>query len=208
MLAGDTCQCRLSGKWDSTELTGFGDGLLRVGLHSCRLVALGVDETVVDDLHARVVGGEQGNLVGDGLCIREGGDVLADVGEAQDDILGIGSGELSLGLLTENDDVGIRVLSKDPAGCLAQTRVDTTAETLVGAGDDEEGLLVVQRLRLGVLEDGVGGLSVDTGVLHGLLGAGETGGCDDLHGVGDLLNVLDGLETALDFTQSREVGGI
>ena len=97
---------------------------------------------------------------------------------------------------------------KDTASSLAQTGVDTTAKTLVGAGDDEQSLLVLEGLGLGLLENGVGGLTVGARLIHGLLSAGKTGRSDDLHSVGDLFNVLNGLETALDFTQSREVGGI
>lgn len=190
------------------KLTGVGDGLLGVGLDGNGLVALSVDEVVVDDLDAGVVGGQQSDLVGNGLGISEGRDVLADVGEAQNQVVGVGTGQLGLGLLAENNDVGVGELLEDTAGGLAQTGVDTTAKTLVGAGDDEQSLLVVKSLGLGLLENGVGGLTVVPGLAHSLLGAGETGGGNDLHGVGDLFDVLDGLETALDFTQGREVGGI
>jgi len=86
--------------------------------------------------------------------------------------------------------------------------VNTTAKTLVGASNDVKSLLVLQRLGLGLLENSVGGLTVVAGLIHGLLGAGKTGRGNNLHGLGDLLDVLDGLETALDLTQSREVGGI
>jgi hypothetical protein len=51
-------------------------------------------------------------------------------------------------------------------------------------------------------------LSVDNGLVHGLLGAGELGGGDDLHGLGDLLDVANGLEAALDLTESGIVGGL
>lgn len=163
---------------------------------------------VVDDLHAGVVLGQQGDLVGNGLGIGEGGDILADVGEAENHSIGVGSGQLGLGLLAENDDVRVGVLLENTASSLAQTGVDTTAKTLVGAGDDQQSLLVVERLGLGLLEDGVGGLTVGTRIVHGLLGTVQTGRGDDLHGVGDLLDVLDGLQTALDFTQGREVSRV
>lgn len=86
--------------------------------------------------------------------------------------------------------------------------MDTTAETFVGAGDNEQGLLVLQRLRLRVVEDRVRGLAVRPGLRHRLLGFGKAGGRNNLHRVGDLLDVLDGLEAALDLTESGEVGGI
>jgi hypothetical protein len=163
----------------------------------------------VDDLDGAVVGRKEGNLVGNGLSIGEGGNILADLREAEDDVLTVGTTELGLGLLSENDEISIGVFCQQAASSLAETGVDTTTETFVGAGDDVESLLVsFLGLGLGGLEDGVGGGSVDTRVLHSLLGTGQTGGSDDLHGVGDFLNVTDGLETALDFTESSEVGGI
>ena len=189
-------------------LTGLGDGLLGESLNGSGLVALSVDELVVDDLHARVVGREHGNLIGDSLGVGEGGNVLANIGEAHDDALGSSTGQLSLGLFTKNDNIGLRVLSEQAAGGLGQARVNTTAKTLVRAGHNVKSLLVLQGLGLGLLEDSVGGLSVVARFIHSLLGAGETGRGNDLHGVGDLLNVLDGLEASLDLTQSREGGGI
>lgn len=98
------------------------------------------------------------------------------------------------------------VLSEQVAGSLAEAGMDTTAEALVGAGDDVEGLLAVEGLGLGVLEDGVGGLAVGAGGVHCGVGLVETGGGDDLHGVCDLFDVLDRLETALDLTESSEAG--
>lgn len=190
------------------DVGGLGDSLLGVGLNGDRLVALSVDERVVDDANAGVILGQESDLVGNGLGIGEGGDVLADVGEAQNDVLGVGTGERSLGLLTENSNVGVGVRGQNTAGGLAQTGVDTTAKTLVGAGNNQKNLLVLQRLGLGLLENGVGGLTIDAGFVHGLLSTGKTSGGNNLHGVGDLLNVLDGLETTLNLTQSREGGGI
>lgn len=190
------------------ELTGLEDGLLREGVHSDGLVALGVDEVVVQDLDASVLGRQQRNLVGHSLSISEGGNVLADIAEAHHDLLGVGTGQLSLGLLPENDDIGVGVLLQDTARSLGQTRVDTTAETLVRTGDNNQGLLVLERLGFGVLKNGVGGTTVDSRLVHGLLGPSKTSRSNNLHGVGDLLDVLNGFETALNFTQGREVGGI
>lgn len=189
-------------------LTGLSDGLFGVGLHGLRLVALGVHELVVDDLNAGIVGRQEGDLVGNSLGIGESGDVLADVGEAHHDGAGAGTRQLSLGLVAENHDVGIGGALESPASGLAETGVDTTAETLVGAGNDEQSLLILEGLGFGLLEKSVGGLTVGTGVGHGLLSASQTGRGNDLHSVGDLLDVLDGLETAFDFTQGRKVGGI
>ena len=83
------------------------------------------------------------------------------------------------------------------------TRVNTTAKTLVGRADDDEllGLLGLDRLGLGRLVDLVRGLTEGSGLVHGTLRASELGGGDDLHGVGDLLDVLDGLEAVLDLAK-------
>lgn len=194
---------------DFTELlTGLGDSLLGVGLNGAGFVTLSVDELVVDNLNTSIVGGQLSDLVGNDLSISKSRDVLADVGEAHDDGVGVGSGQLSLGLLSEDDHVSVGVFLEYTTCSLAETGVDTAAKTLVGASNDEQGLLVLEGLGFGVLEDLVGGLTVDTGVVHSLLGAGKTSRRNDLHRVGDLLDVLDGLQTALDFTQSREVGGV
>lgn len=193
---------------DGYNRTGLSDSLLGVGLNNGSLVGLSIDELVEDNLDAAVVGRQQRDLVGNSLSIGEGGDVLADVREGQEDLLGSGTRKLGLALFTKNDEIGIRVGSQHTASSLAQAGVDTTAKTLVGASDDVQSLLVLQRLGLGLLEDSVGGLTVDARLIHSSLGASETGGGNDLHGVGDLLDVLDGLEAALNLTQSREVGGI
>lgn len=186
----------------------MGDGLLRVGLDGLRLVALRVDELVVNDSNAGIVGRQQSDLVRNSLGIGEGRNVLADVGETEDNGAGVGTRQLSLGLLTENDKVGVGEFLEGAASGLAETGVNTTAKTLVGASDDEQGLLILEGLGLGLLEKGVRGLTVGTGVVHCLLSAGETGRGNDLHRVGDLLDVLDGLQTAFDFTEGREVGGV
>ena len=88
--------------------------------------------------------------------------------------------------------------------------MDTTAETLVGTADDDQVLLALtlDGLGLGALEDGVGGLAVLAGLGHGPLGAGDLGGGDNLHGLGDLLDVANRLETALNFTEGGIAGGI
>ena len=198
----------VSNIWYMRALTRLGDSLLGVGLNGDGLVALSIDEGVVHNLDAGVVGGQHSDLIGNGLGFSEGRDILADVGEAHDDLVGVGSGKLSLGLLTEDDDIGVGVIREKSASSLAETGVDTTAETLVGAGNNEQSLLVLEGLGFGTLEDLVGGLSVGARFIHSSLGTGETGRGDDLHGVGDLLDVLDGLQTALDFTESSEVGGI
>ena len=192
---------------ESGEVGRSGDGIHRVGRDGLGLVALGVNEVVVEDLNVGVVAGQLHDLVGDRLGIGKGGHILADTSEAEDDILGVGTAKLGSGLLTKNDEVGgaRSDVAADPS---RQTRVNTTAETLVGAADDVEGLLALglQGLGLGGIVDLVGRLAVADGVAHGALGAGQLGGGDNLHGLGDLLDVANRLETALDLTEGG-VGG-
>lgn len=183
------------------------NGILGEGLNDGGLVAGGVDELVVKDLDARVLALELDDLVGDGLGIGEGGDALANTGEAQDDILVVGAAQLGAGLLADDDEVGLAV-GEAAANPSRQTRVHTTAKTLVGTADDVQRLLVLglEGLGLSGVVDLVGSSTVLLGVVHGSLGAGQLGGGDDLHGLGDLLDVANGLETTLDLTQGG-VGG-
>merc|ERR1712000_138124 len=187
------------------QLTGLGDSLLRKCLKEGSLVALGVDELVVEDLDVGVLGGEKRDLVGDGLGVGEGGNVTADAREGELDILGVGPRQLGTALLADDDQVRRALLGKKTADTAGQTRVNTTAKTTVGRADNDEGLLLLGfgDLGLGSLEDLLGGLTVLAGVVHGPLRAGELGGSDNLHGVGDLLHVL---QAALDFSERRVAG--
>lgn len=189
--------------------TGLRNGLLGKCLNEGRLVAGGVDELVVQDLDIRVLSGQQDDLVGDGLGIGKGGNVLANTGEVELDTLGVGSRQLGLALLANDDQVERRLLSRQAADGTAQTRVNTTAETLVGRADNNERLLLLSLggSGLGGLEDLVGSLAVLAGVVHAAGSTGELGGGDDLHGVGDLLDVANRLQTSLDLTECRIGGG-
>jgi hypothetical protein len=193
---------------ESGEVGGLLDSLLRKCLNHVRLVGLGVDEAVVQNLDVGVLSRELDDLVGDSLGVGEGGNALANTREAELDGLGVGSGKLGLGLLADEDEVEARLISMESADVSGQTRVNTTAKTLVGRADDDEGLLLLglESLGLSRLVNLVGGLSVLAGVVHGALSSGELGGGDNLHGFCDLLDVSDGLETVLDLTESR-IGG-
>jgi hypothetical protein len=187
-------------------LTGLGDSLLGKRIKEFGLVARGVDEPVEQDLDVGVLGGQLDDLVGDSLGIGEGRNVLANTSKAQLDGRAVGSAELSLGLLTNDDEVKGRLCGGHGTDTSAHAGVNTTAETLVGRADDDEGLLVLllEGLGLGRLVNLVGSLAIGAGVVHGTSGTGELGGGDNLHGVGDLLDVADGLEAALNLTK----GGI
>lgn len=86
--------------------------------------------------------------------------------------------------------------------------MNTTAETFVGASDNIEGLGVFKWLGFRILENGVGCLAIGPRYGHGPLSLVETSRGDDFHGLGDLLDILDGLQTTLDLTKGGEVGGI
>ena len=88
--------------------------------------------------------------------------------------------------------------------------MDTTAETFVGTGDDDEGLLALLRqcFGFGFFEYGVGGLAIFSGLGHCFLSSGEFGGSDDFHGLCDFFDVADGFEAAFDLTESGIVGSI
>ena len=188
--------------------TGLGDGLLRVSLLNSGLVGTSVDEAVVDDLDGGVVGGQERDLVGDGGGVGEGGDVLSGTSEAEDEVLAVGTRQLGLALLSDDGDVGLGGVQEDAADLPRHTGVDTTAKTLVRGADHEQCLVaVVEGLGLGAFEDLVGGLTVGARGGHGPLGAGELGGGDDLHGLGDLLDVANRLEAALDLTESGVASG-
>ena len=171
---------------------------------------MSVEEAVVEDLDISVLLGEHDNLVGNGLGIGETRDVLANTLERELDLVGTTTLELSLALLANDDQVEVLALTVHATNGSAHAGVNTTAETLVGRADDDEGGLVLLGFGNGSLGgnvDLVGGLTVGTGLGHGALGSGELGGGDNLHGVGDLFDVSNGLETAFDFTEGRVAGG-
>lgn len=191
-------------------LTRSLDSLLGESIDSVGLVSGGVDEAVVDDLDLCVLVGQRDDLVGDGRCLGEGGDGPTGASEGKTDVLGGGTRQLGLALLANDDQVvGVGLLGIKTTDVTGQTRVNTAAETLVGGADDQQGLLVgaLEGLGLGLGEDLVRSGTVDLGVGHGALGAGQLGGGDNLHGLGDLLDVADGLETGLNLTEGGIAGG-
>jgi len=153
---------------------------------------------------------KQGDLVGNGERVGEGWHVLASAREAEDHVAGVVAAQLRLALLANDGQVGFRGVGEHLADLSRQARVDTTAEALVGAAYNDEGLLsfALDGLGFGALEDGVGRLAVLAGLGHGTGGAGELGRGDDLHRLGNLLDVADRLEAALDFAQGGVAGGI
>lgn len=179
------------------------NGLLRESLNDNGLVALGVQKLVVDDLDGRVVGREGRDLVGNGCSVGEGGDVFTDASEAQDEVFAVRTAQLGLALLAQHNEIGIRLLQEHLPGGPRHAGMDAATEALVGAADDDERFLALalQRLCLGVLENGVGGLAVGAGFGHRPLGTRELCGGDDFHRLCDFLNVADRLQTILDLAQ-------
>ena len=88
--------------------------------------------------------------------------------------------------------------------------MDTATETLVRGAHYDEGFLVFRLDGFGLcfFEDGVGGLSIASGFIHGALGSVEFGGSNDFHGLGDFFDIADGFEAAFDFTESGITSGI
>lgn len=189
--------------------TGLGNSFVGKCLNEGGFVALGVDELVVQNLDIGVLSGKHDDLVGDSLGIGKGGNVLANTSEGKLDAFGVGSLELSLALLTNDDEVK-RLGDLIGVGTNASTeaRVNTTAKTLVGRADDDEGLLLLRfgSNRLGGFEDLVGSLTILARLGHGTLSTGELGRRNDLHCAGNLLDVANRLQAAFDFTKGR-VGG-
>lgn len=201
MLGGENAEPRAH--------TGLSNSLLGERLDEGRLVALSVDELVVQDLDIGVVGAVHDDLVGDGLGIGKGGNILSDTSKRHLDGIGAGTEELRLALLTDDDKVkGLGGFVGVGADASAQTGMDTTAEALVGGADDDERLLLLDfgDSRLGGLEDLAGSLAVLAGLGHGALGTVELGRGDNLHCAGNLLDVLNRLATVIDFSECR-VGG-
>lgn len=92
-------------------LTRLSNGLLGVSLLYDSLVATRVDELVVDDLDGGVVGGEEGDLVGDAERVGESRDILSGTSKAENDVLAVGTTQLSLALLTDDGQIGLGSLS-------------------------------------------------------------------------------------------------
>jgi hypothetical protein len=193
-----------------SRLTRVGNGLLGESLLDSGLVATGVDELVVDNLDRDVLRSKHRDLVGNAGGIGEGGDILSGTSEADDHVLRVGTAQLRLALLSNDCEIRLWDLGQHPPDLPRHSGVDTTAEALVGTADDDQCLLALALhwLGLGAVENGVGGLAVGTGLPHGPLGAGELGGGDNLHRLGDLLDVANRLEAAFDLTEGGIAGGI
>lgn len=189
-------------------------GFLRECLHGHWLITLRVEKFVVHYFYVLVIIRQQADLIRNRLRIRERGDILPDVRKAHLDVLRVAPRKLGFALLTQHNDVEIAsLLCQEPPRCACHARVDATTEPLVGAANHEQRLLVFGVLalggalgRLGLVEDRVGSFTVGTGLDHGALGAGELGRGHDLHGLGDLFDVADGLEAAFDFAEGGLLG--
>lgn len=145
------------------ELGGVAERVFGEDLDDVGLEGEGRDVLVVDEVDLVELDAGLDDLVCDGGCVGEGGDVLADLVEGERDVLGERAAELGLGLFAEDDDggalggVGVAGGGTDLVelglGALCDGGVDTAAETLVGGDDDEELAATLGSDGLGVLED-------------------------------------------------------
>ena len=192
------------------KLTRLLQSLLIESFNCGGLEARGVDKLIVDNLDVGVLLGQHDDLICNRRRVGKCGDILANAGEAELDLLRVGTAELSFAFLADYDEVKVGRLVVHAADSSTETRVNTTAETLVGAANDNELLLVLtlEGLGLGGVVDGVGGFAVNAGFGHGSLGTVELGRGDDLHCLCDFLDVADGLETSFDLTEGCVASGI
>jgi hypothetical protein len=72
--------------------------------------------------------------------------------------------------------------------------MDTTAQSFIRACNDQQRLFAFCRLCLGFLEDLIRGLTIGSRVCHSPLCPSHLRGSDNLHCLGDFLNVSNGLE--------------
>jgi len=195
--------------WNNAEThTRRKEGVLGKCRNGGRLVARDVDELVVNNLNLAVVAGKLNNLVGDSLGLGEARDILAHASEAQNNVLRVGAGQLGSALLAEDHQVEVGVADGLTADVAGKARVDATAEALVGAADHDELLLALALVGLGLGRRVhlVAGLPVLARLGHAALSTCQFGGSHDLHRLGDLLDVANRLEAALDFSEGR-IGG-
>lgn len=133
------------------ETSGLLESLGRDDGGGTGFVRDGGEVLVGDDLDDIPFAAVLDNLVGDGGSLAESGNVLADSGEGDFERLGHGTGELSLGLVTD-DGEGTGLLGHFLLDVSRDGRVDTTTETTVRGDTDVEDLGLAFGLGLGVLE--------------------------------------------------------
>jgi hypothetical protein len=188
------------------RLTRVDNSLFGESLNWGSLVTGGIDELVVDNLDGSIVRWEERDLVGNRLSVCKRRDILPNTSKAQLDVFGARSRQLRLALLAQNNDIGVWLLNKHFADTLCQAGVDTTTEALVRAGNNDQCLLVIslQWLRLGLLEYGIGCLAVLSRFMHRTLGPREFRGSHNLHGIRDLFDVTNRLESVLNLPERCE----
>lgn len=133
------------------ETSGLLESLGRDDGGGTGFVRDGGEVLVGDDLDDIPFAAVLDNLIGDGGSLAESGNVLADSGEGDLERLGHGTGELSLGLVTD-DGEGTGLLGHFLLDVSRDGRVDTTTETTVRGDTDVEDLGLAFGLGLGVLE--------------------------------------------------------
>jgi len=83
----------------------------------------------------------------------EGRNILTNLVETDGELLADNTTQLSLGLVTENNDIGGGVVSDSLASSLGNTRVNTTTKTTIGGRGNEKDLAIIGSLGLSISKE-------------------------------------------------------
>jgi hypothetical protein len=78
------------------------------------------------------------------------GQILTNLVEGDGNVLTNSTTQLSLGLITENNDIGRRGLGNDSTGSLGNTRVNTTTKTTIRRRGNDKSFTFFSSLGLGI----------------------------------------------------------
>lgn len=133
--------------------TRFLERLFILDFHNCPLVGNSGDKLVVNQLENIVFDAGLDDQVCYRSRIGESGDVLADLIEGENQVLGQSAGKLGFGFIADDHDgrvaLSLRFVGDHTTRSLADRGVNTTTKTLVGGDNDEElalGLFLRRRM--------------------------------------------------------------
>lgn len=154
--------------------------VLGIHRHRRRLIRNHRHKLVVNNLDPIKLKPCRENLVRDSLRLGKRRDILANLIEGEDKLVGHEAGELGFGFVADDDETKGRVLffflAGDAAGGFCEGRVDAAAETLVGGDCEVEGFDGGGGgLGFGLSEDFRVCHAVLAGLLHGSLGDCQAG---------------------------------
>ena len=92
-----------------TSLTALLQSLLALDFEDIGFIGKGRHELIVDDDNRVILDTALGDQVCNTSCIGKCGDVTANLVESKTKVLGNGTGELTLGLVTDDHDGGLGV---------------------------------------------------------------------------------------------------